>query len=323
MKTTSHWLLVLNGKSAGRADVRAAIAGMRAQGIELDVRVTWEHGDAARHAEEAIARGIDTLIAGGGDGTVNEVVNALMASGHREHELPTLAILPLGTANDFATSAGIPWPPAEALALIAKTAPQPVDVLRVEGDDQTRWCINVATGGFGTQVTVETDPELKRRLGGLAYFLTGLGKLGKAEAMTARLSAGDFRWQGEFIALGIGNGRQAGGGRELCPTALIDDGLIDFTIVPPPPEGSQGFSDVMSALGTAMSAGRAAALAQVATCGRHDQLVVESDHRFTLNLDGEPFAARRFHIQCVPATLALRLPSASALLAGNAAAANA
>ena len=323
MKTTSHWLLVLNGKSAGRGDVRAAVAAMRAQGIELDVRVTWEHGDAARHADEAIARGIDTLIAGGGDGTVNEVVNALMVSGRRERDLPALAILPLGTANDFATSASIPWPPAEALALIANTDAQPVDVLRVEGDDETRWCINVATGGFGTQVTVETDPELKRRLGGLAYFLTGLGKLGKAEASTARLAAGDFHWQGEFIALGIGNGRQAGGGNVLCPEALIDDGQVDFTLVPPPPEGSQGFSDLISALGTAMSVGSAAALAQVATCGRHDQLSLESDHPLALNLDGEPFAARHFHIQCVPSALRLHMPAASVLLAANGKAAGA
>lgn len=316
MKPTPHWLLVLNGKSAGRDDVRAAVAGVRAQGVKLDVRVTWEHGDAVRYAEEAIERGIDTLIAGGGDGTVNEVVNALMSPAHHQRALPTLAILPLGTANDFATSAGIPLPPADALAFITKAVPQPIDVLRVEGEDDMRWCINLATGGFGTQVTVETDPELKRRLGGLAYFLTGLGKLGKAEAVTARIASGDFHWQGEFIALGIGNGRQAGGGRELCPEALIDDGLVDFTIVPPP-EGGQGFSEVLSVLGAAMSMGRAAALAQVATCGRHDQLSVESDQPLTLNLDGEPFASRRFRISCLSSALRLCLPKTSALLAAN------
>jgi len=72
-----HWRLILNGKSAGNEAVREAVAAMRRQGVQLDVRVTWEGGDAGRYVAEAIADGVDTVIAGGGDGTLSEVASAL------------------------------------------------------------------------------------------------------------------------------------------------------------------------------------------------------------------------------------------------------
>jgi diacylglycerol kinase family enzyme len=74
-----HWRLILNGKSAGNEAVREAVATMRRQGVQLDVRVTWESGDGGRYVAEAIADGVDTVIAGGGDGTLSEVASALRA----------------------------------------------------------------------------------------------------------------------------------------------------------------------------------------------------------------------------------------------------
>ncbi|MEG3049786.1 MAG: diacylglycerol kinase family protein, partial [Thermomonas sp.] len=72
-----RWRLILNGKSAGDDAVRDAVASLREAGVRLDVRVTWEHGDAERCVAEAIADGVDTVIAGGGDGTLSEVAAAL------------------------------------------------------------------------------------------------------------------------------------------------------------------------------------------------------------------------------------------------------
>ncbi|RBJ85139.1 lipid kinase YegS, partial [Xanthomonas oryzae pv. oryzae] len=107
-----------------------------------------------------------------------------------------------------------------------------VDLLRIDAEHGPRWCANVASGGFGTQVTVETDEGLKKMLGGLAYLITGMSRLGRIDPIGARFNGPDFSWEGEFIALGLGNGRQAGGGQALCPEAVIDDGLLDVTIVP-------------------------------------------------------------------------------------------
>jgi diacylglycerol kinase family enzyme len=74
-------LLILNGKSAGDDMLREAIHLLRSEGMDIQVRVTWEKGDAERYVAEAIALGVETVIAGGGDGTINEVASALV---HRE-----------------------------------------------------------------------------------------------------------------------------------------------------------------------------------------------------------------------------------------------
>lgn len=306
--TPPHWRLILNGKSAGDDDVRDAVLAMRERALRVDVRVTWEPGDAARQVAEALDDAVDVLVAAGGDGTLNEVVSALAAQSGNADALPALALLPLGTANDFATAAGLPDTPAEALALIADVAAVPVDVLRVDTGDGVHWCMNLASGGFGTEVTVETHAGLKKVLGGLAYVITGLSRLGRIEPVPARIHGAGFAWQGGFIALGVGNGRQAGGGQALCPDAYIDDGLLDLTIVP---ELERGMGE---SLRTALTEGKSAALEQVAVRARLPDVVVEGPAPLVLNLDGEPRQARRFTIRCVPARLRMHLPRGCPLL---------
>ena len=302
------WFLILNGKSAGDDAVREAVARLREQGQPLQVRVTWEAGDAERHVREAIAALAPVVVAGGGDGTLSEVAEAMAHAGLDATQLPGLALLPLGTANDFATAAAIPDEPLSALQLPAHAPARAIDLLRIDGDGAVRWCANLVSGGFGTEVTVETNEGLKKMLGGLAYVITGISRLGRIEPIQARIHGEGFEWQGGFIALGIGNGRQAGGGQQLCPDALLDDGLLDLTIVP------ELSGEVMSTLGTLFSEGKHAALEQVAECARLRELWVESEQPLTLNLDGEPLRARRFHIQCVAGRVRMHLPVETALL---------
>ena len=304
----AHWRLILNGKSAGDEAVREAVQAMREAGMRLDVRVTWECGDEARCVAEAIDDGVETVIAGGGDGTLGAVADALARQPQPMQQLPALALLPLGTANDFARAAGIPQLPLEALRLLRASPPTPVDLLKLDADGDCRWVANLASGGFGTEVTTETSEGLKKLLGGLAYVLTGLSRLGRIEPLQARLRGPEFAWEGDFIALGIGNGRQAGGGQALCPDALLDDGLLDLTVVPP----LQG--ELLATFGTAMTEGKAAALDEVAVRRRLRWLELEADAPLTLNLDGEPVQARRFRVDCVPARLRMRLPADCPLL---------
>ncbi len=75
----------------------------------------------------------------------------------------------------------------------------------------------MATGGFGSQVTANTSEDLKKVLGGAAYLFTGLTRFSELKAAYGELEGPDFHWKGELLALGIGNGRQAGGGHVLCP----------------------------------------------------------------------------------------------------------
>src|SRR5437879_13254774 len=148
--------LILNGKAAGNDALRVAIVQQREVGHIIEVRVTWKKGDARRFVSEAGE--VDLLIAAGGDGTLNEVVHGLMDLAIDAR--PTLGIVPLGTANDFATGCGIPRDPEKALALCMKGKQVPVDVGKANGN----WFINAASCGFGAEITATTSPELKRFL---------------------------------------------------------------------------------------------------------------------------------------------------------------
>ncbi|WBX94278.1 lipid kinase YegS [Pseudoxanthomonas mexicana] len=302
-----HWRLILNGKSAGDDDLRGAVQSLRESGIALEVRVTWEDGDAERYVAEAIADGVDTVIAAGGDGTLSEVAATLAHRDANAEALPSLGLVPLGTANDFATAAGIPDGPLAALQLVREVVAAPLDLLRIDADDGIHWCANLASGGFGTEVTVETDEGLKKMLGGLAYLITGIARLGRIDPLQARLRGPDFAWEGDLIALGIGNGRQAGGGQALCPDALVDDGQLDLTIVP------DLSGDVAATVGTLIKEGKHAALDRVATRIRLTWVELASDEPLTLNLDGEPVASRRFRVDCVAGRVRMHLPLACPL----------
>lgn len=310
MHPTPRWRLILNGKSAGDDAVRAAVSALRHAGVRLDVRVTWEGGDAERYVAEAIADGVDTVVAGGGDGTLSEVATSLAQRGETAGLLPSLGLLPLGTANDFAAASGIPLEPEAALRLVLDTPAVAMDLLKLDANRDTHWAANLASGGFGTEVTTETNEGLKKMLGGLAYVLTGLSKLGRIEPQIARLHGPGFDWEGAFIALGIGNGRQAGGGQALCPEALVDDGLLDLTVVPPL------HGELLATLGAAMTEGKDAALDRVAVRCKLPWVEIESPAPLTLNLDGEPVEATRFRIECIPGRVRMHLP-ADCPLRGN------
>lgn len=301
-------MLILNGKAAADDALRAAVMAMREAGMPLDVRVTWEADDAGRFVQEALAMGVGTVIAAGGDGTLSAVATALARIDDRDADaLPAIGLLPMGTANDFASAAGIPTEPEAALRLIRDGITHPIDLLRIRDDASEHWCANLASGGFGTEVTVETHETLKNLLGGLAYVITGLGKLGRIEPQAARFTGPGFEWRGDYIALGIGNGRQAGGGQALCPDAFIDDGLLELTVVPPLD------GELAATLGTVLAEGKEAALDRVAVRARLPWLEITPAAPLTLNLDGEPVTATAFRIDCVPGRLRMHLPDGSPL----------
>lgn len=319
------WRLIINGKSAGDDSLREGVAAMREAGVSLSVRVTWESGDAERYVAEAIADGVDTVVAAGGDGTLSEVAATLACRDEDAEGLPALALVPMGTANDFAVAAGIPLDPLEALELVRTSTARRIDLLRIDslgrggdgGGDRSHWCANLASGGFGTQVTVETSEGLKKLLGGLAYLLTGIARLGRIDPIHARFSGTGadgtaFRWEGEFIALGIGNGSQAGGGQVLCRDAMLDDDLLELTIVPSL-EGQVG-----ATIGAVLKGGKQAALDRVAVRRQLPRVEIEADEPFVLNLDGEPVESTRFLIDCVASRVRMHLPPDCPMVHGEA-----
>ncbi|MFN3358892.1 MAG: lipid kinase YegS [Pseudomonas sp.] len=294
--TTPKALLILHGKQALNEDVRAAVQARREQGWELAVRVTWEGGDARRLVEEALDAGYTRIIAGGGDGTLRDVAEA-MAQARTD---ASLVLMPLGTANDFAKAAGVPLEPAMALALL-DVPPRAIDLGRVGG----QIFLNMATGGFGSQVTANTSEDLKKILGGAAYLFTGLTRFSELTAAYAELDGPDFHWKGELLALGIGNGRQAGGGHELCPGAMADDGLLDVSILPAPQE-------VVGALRELMSNGWG--LDAMFVRARLPWVQIKQAEGLYINLDGEPLEGDDLRFEALPAALRVHLPLGSPLV---------
>ena len=299
--------LVLHGKAAARADVRAAVRSVRDKGHQVEVRVTWEAGDATRFARQAAQSGVDVVIAGGGDGSINEVAAGLIEAAATARPSLSLGILPLGTANDLAHSCGIPLDPTEALRLALTGAATPLDVGRANG----RSFLNLATGGFGAQVTVATPNELKRVLGGAAYLLTGVANFSSIRPARGRLVGPEFDWEGPFLVLGIGNGRQAGGGHQLCPQALLDDGLLDVRLLPEVPP--RDFPAVLSAL---LHEGLDA-IGRTVVGARVPWLEIETDELLQINLDGEPISAMQFRFDVLPQRLPTVLPPGCPLLGGK------
>ena len=300
--------IILHGKAAADAQVREAVLGVRKEGHIIEVRLTWEGGDAARLTAEAVAeadRGpIDCIVAGGGDGTINEVFAAAYAA-----QLPdtcSLGILPLGTANDLAHAAGVPTDDvAAALRLAANTRSRRMDA----GFVDNRLFANVVSGGFGSRVTAETDPKLKERLGGLAYALTGVAHFTELSSIHGRFRAEGFAWEGDFVAFAIGNGRQAGGGVPLCPNALIDDGLLDLTIVPA--MDGPAYLDTFAQLLRDGAAGIQASLVTT----RSAWIAYDSESEINVNLDGEPLVVKGFQVKVRKRLLPVRLGESELLSA--------
>ncbi len=292
-------MVILNGKGAGNDMLRSAITTLREEGFPITVRVTWEHGDGERYITEALELNAETVIAGGGDGTINEIATAL-AKREAKHR-PVLGILPLGTANDFATSAGIPEDMEQALRLAIYGHAVDIDLGCV---NQNHYFINMATGGFGTRITTETPEKLKSALGGVSYFIHGLMRMDTLKADRCEINGPGFSWQGDALVTGIGNGRQAGGGQRLCPSALINDGELALSVVP-----SQELLPTLLHSLTRNDDNPNMITASL------PWLTLHATHEMTFNLDGEPLTGTDFHIEVLPKALSCRLPPSCELLA--------
>lgn len=291
-------LAILNGKGANNDVLRSAIGVMRDEGYTLHIRVTWEHGDAARFVDEAIELGVETVIAGGGDGTINEVATALAQRSPATR--PALGILPLGTANDFATSIGIPLELDKALQLAMVGRAVDIDLVEV---NKSAFFINMATGGFGTRITTETPEKLKAALGGISYFIHGLLRIDTLKPERCEIRGEDFSWQGDALVIGIGNGRQAGGGQQLCPQALINDGLLDLRIF----TGEELLPALLSTLTRPEESPNI-------IDAKSSWFDISAPDSITFNLDGEPLKSNEFRIQVHPNALRCRLPPNCPLL---------
>ncbi len=294
--------LVLHGRTAKFPSLREAIEIIREAGVSVDVRVTWEAGDAARFAREAVEDAVDVVVAGGGDGTLNEVAGGMLAG--ESSPRTALAVMPLGTANDFAAASGLSAAtPLEALKLAAGGRVRLMDVGRMNG----RYFVNVVSGGFGAEVTANTPDEMKQLLGGAAYSLMGLLTAINYRPYEARLTMEDHLQEGNLLLVAVGNGRQCGGGYQVTPKALLNDGLLDLVLVRDAEFPRWGA--VYHEMTNPDLEDR-----QFVDYYQFKSFTLETREPFQMNLDGEPVEATRFEFEIAESRLPVILPAGSPLM---------
>lgn len=193
---------------------------------------TTAAGDARRLASEAVREGFETIIAAGGDGTVNEVLNG-MGDEPGGFDRARLGVLPLGTVNVFARELKIPTNPDAAWAVLHRGNERRIDLPHVdngEGDEHKRtYFAQLAGAGLDARAIELVDWPLKKKIGPLAYIAAGFKALNE-EQNSILVSDGTRNITGELVL--VGNGQLYGGDFNMFPSASLNDGKLDVCVFP-------------------------------------------------------------------------------------------
>lgn len=284
--------------SSEDANVRlgAAVQLLRAEGQDVRVCVTGSPARARVLAREASEAGSDLVVAAGGDGTVNQVVNGLFASARTA----PLGVLPLGSANNFAAGLGIPEDAEQAARVLLDGFEREIDVARVNG-----CCfVNVSTGGSATEAARPVDGESKGVFGPIAYLMHGAMALVHLESLQARFVLdGSVVHAGELYFFAVGNLRQTGAGLPLASNADVRDRKLDVLIVPKVTR-----LDVIALLPELR---RGPDVSPDVIHLEGESLVLETDQEITVHADGEPVLGQNFHYGIHPRTLRVKTQAAA------------
>ena len=205
---------------------------------DVTVRFTDSAGHATSIARELLENGFDVIIAVGGDGTVSEVANGFLRDDEPVRRDAQLGILPVGTGSDFQRSLGIPSDFDKAVEILAEGKPLAIDVGKAtlvgsSGGDQQRYFVNLVSFGMGGAVAAGAKNTLTV-LGGKVGFLWATFKtMATYHGRQVEIEIDD---SGMFLPffitnVAVGNGRYHGGGMHACPTAVLNDGLLEVTVI--------------------------------------------------------------------------------------------
>lgn len=297
--------LIVNPASGGETGLDhlpAMNARLRETLPSLDIVITTGEGDAMDAGRRAVLEGYDRIFVAGGDGTLNETLNGLAAVEGGLGAV-TLAVIPLGTGNDFATALGLPDEPEAAIDCLLAGRVQAIDVGRLND----RCFLNVSAGGFIAEVSEAVPSKLKTVLGKLAYLVGGAQVLVDFEPVRAELRAtaddGDpVPPSATLHAFAVCNSRLIGGGRLIAPHAIIDDGWLDVCLIHTMPTLE------FLALLRRVSEGEHVEDSRV-TYFRSRGLELAFDRRLAVNTDGQPLEAERCRYEVLPQALRVVVPA--------------
>jgi diacylglycerol kinase (ATP) len=290
---------IINPISGAGADPSVAarrIETLRAEvarrGLDIDIQLTERGGHACELAHAALTRDTRLVIVWGGDGTINEVGSALLGTG-----IP-LGIVPAGSGNGLAAVLAVPRRPLEAIAVALDGAERPIDAGTMAG----RAFFNIAGVGFDARVARLFNQRAAGSRGGWPYIVIGVREGCSYCARDYEIQLDGVVTRARALLISFANGREYGIGARIAPQALIDDGLLEATIVEERSLVARFWDARHLALGTANRAPRVT-VQQV----RH--AVIQAPGEMEYHVDGEPGIARdRIEVTIRPGALIVKAP---------------
>ncbi len=267
-----------SGKETMKKNLADILAILEQAGYEASAFATTPEEHSARNeAKRAALTGFDLVVAAGGDGTINEVVNGIAPLKKR----PKMAIIPGGTTNDYARALKIPRDnPKAAAEVILKKQTIKMDI----GKTPESYFINIAAGGHLTELTYEVPSELKSIFGYLAYLAKGAELLPRIKPIKMRLVYDEGEYYGNASMFFLGLTNSVGGFEQIAPDAKLDDGKFSLIIVK-----TANIFEIIHLVSLMLNGGKHIndhRLIYTKT-SRLEIDVPDKSHRLMINLDGE------------------------------------
>jgi len=213
-----------SGREAFKKELPTVLERFEQAGYETSAHATTpEEGDTMKAAKYAVDRGYDVIVAAGGDGTINEVINGMAG----EEKRPKLGIIPTGTTNDFARALFIPRNIEKAVDIILADQSMFLDIGKVN----EHYFMNIAGGGRLTELTYEVPTGLKTMIGQLAYYIKGIEMLPSLRPIRAKIEYDGNVIDEDLMLFLVANTNSVGGFEKLAPDASLNDGYFDLLIL--------------------------------------------------------------------------------------------
>lgn len=233
-------------------------------------------GDAEARARSAVEHGFDEILAAGGDGTLNEVINGVA----QHFGKVRIGLIPLGTGNDFARCLDLPAGVEENIDVVLAGKSITVDVVKARSR-RVRHFINVSTGGFSGCVDEKITPQIKRTWGSLAYLRAAAAALPKLQGyQTSVVLNDDEELSLCLYNVVVANGRYVAGGMPIAPEADFADGMLDVVLIPKRPTSEMVLLAAEIILGKHLSS-------NMVIAKRAKKVAVKSRPGMWFNVDGE------------------------------------
>ena len=236
---------------------------------------TPEPNSAKNEAERAAKAGFNLIVAAGGDGTINEVVNGIAPLKHR----PKLGIIPAGTTNDYARALKIPREdPIGAAKVIAKGQTIKMDI----GEAGKNWFVNIAAGGLLTELTYGVPSQVKSLFGYLAYLVKGAELLPQIKPIKMHLEYDGGTYDGKASMFFLALTNSVGGFEQIVPDASLDDGKFTLIVVK-----TSNLIEILQLITMVLNGGRHVNDPRILYVKTSKLIAKPVDEKMMINVDGE------------------------------------